>query len=82
MSTYLGVVEPTSLYRKALLINLGGGVSVHGGLLQVLLKEELIFSNSTTLMAMVDASIGGKLGIDFAFSKIKLTFQKSQKRTY
>lgn len=54
--------------RKALLINLGGGVITDmGGFAASCYKRGIDFVNiPTTLLAMVDASVGGKTGIDFA----------------
>jgi len=53
--------------RKALLINLGGGViGDMGGFCASTYKRGIRFINvPTTLLAQVDASIGGKLGIDY-----------------
>lgn len=53
--------------RKALLINLGGGVVTDlGGFVAGAYKRGIDFVNiPTTLLAQVDASIGGKTGIDF-----------------
>ncbi len=52
--------------RKSVLINLGGGViGDMGGFVAGTYKRGFDFINiPTTLLAMVDASIGGKLGID------------------
>jgi 3-dehydroquinate synthase len=53
--------------RQALVINLGGGViGDMGGFCAATFKRGLEFVQvPTTLLAQVDASIGGKLGIDF-----------------
>ncbi len=53
--------------RKSLLINVGGGViGDMGGFAASTYKRGIRFVNyPTTLLAMVDANIGGKLGIDF-----------------
>lgn len=54
--------------RKTLLIHLGGGVvSDLGGFTASAYKRGIDFINlPTTLLAMADASVGGKTGIDFA----------------
>ncbi len=53
--------------RKALLINLGGGViGDMGGFCAATFKRGIPFIQiPTTLLSQVDASVGGKLGIDF-----------------
>ena len=53
--------------RNSLLINLGGGViGDMGGFAAATFKRGIDFINiPTTLLAQVDASVGGKLGIDF-----------------
>ena len=53
--------------RKGLLINLGGGVITDmGGFCAATYKRGIPFINiPTTLLSQVDASVGGKLGIDF-----------------
>jgi 3-dehydroquinate synthase len=53
--------------RKSLLINLGGGViGDMGGFCASTFKRGIDFINiPTTLLAQVDASVGGKVGIDF-----------------
>lgn len=53
--------------RKSLLINLGGGVVTDlGGFVAATFKRGISFVNiPTSLLAMVDASVGGKTGIDF-----------------
>ena len=53
--------------RKSLLINLGGGViGDMGGFTAGTFKRGFDFINiPTTLLSQVDASVGGKLGVDF-----------------
>jgi 3-dehydroquinate synthase len=53
--------------RKSLLINLGGGVICDlGGFIAATYMRGIDFINiPTTLLSQVDASVGGKLGIDF-----------------
>jgi 3-dehydroquinate synthase len=57
--------------RKAIIINLGGGViSDMGGLIASLYKRGILFINiPTTLLSMVDASVGGKTGVDLGIFK-------------
>lgn len=57
--------------RNSLLINLGGGViSDMGGFAASTYKRGIDFIQiPTSLLAMVDASVGGKLGVDFAYLK-------------
>ncbi|MCG9972477.1 3-dehydroquinate synthase [Christiangramia crocea] len=52
--------------RKSLMINLGGGVVTDlGGFVASAFKRGISFINiPTTLLAMVDASVGGKTGVD------------------
>ena len=52
--------------RKSILINLGGGVLTDlGGFVASTFKRGIAFVNiPTTLLAMVDASVGGKTGVD------------------
>ena len=54
--------------RKSVLINLGGGMITDiGGFAASCYKRGIDFINiPTTILAQVDASIGGKTGIDFA----------------
>ncbi|MGB5237312.1 MAG: 3-dehydroquinate synthase [Flavobacteriaceae bacterium] len=57
--------------RRSLLINLGGGVITDlGGFVASTFKRGIDFINvPTTLLAMVDASIGGKTGVDLGSLK-------------
>lgn len=57
--------------RKALILNLGGGVITDlGGFVASTYKRGIRFINvPTTLLAMCDAAIGGKTGIDHGFLK-------------
>ena len=54
--------------RKSLVINIGGGVMCDvGGFAASTFKRGLDFINCpTTLLSMVDASVGGKVGFNFA----------------
>ena len=57
--------------RKSLIINLGGGVVTDlGGFVASLFKRGVDFINvPTSLLAMVDASVGGKTGVDLGSLK-------------
>ncbi len=57
--------------RKSLIINLGGGVVTDlGGFVATCFKRGIKFINvPTSLLAMVDASIGGKTGVDLGALK-------------
>ena len=57
----------TAFSRNSLLINLGGGViGDMGGFCASTFKRGISFIQiPTTLLSQVDASVGGKLGIDF-----------------
>ncbi|NNE78531.1 MAG: 3-dehydroquinate synthase, partial [Pricia sp.] len=57
--------------RKSLLINLGGGVLTDlGGFVASTFKRGIHFVNvPTTLLSMVDASVGGKTGVDLGSLK-------------
>jgi 3-dehydroquinate synthase len=70
----LGLWEGLSEYgadRKSLLINIGGGVITDlGGFVASTFKRGISYINiPTSLLAMVDASIGGKNGIDLGHLK-------------
>lgn len=57
--------------RKSLMINLGGGVITDlGGFVAATFKRGIAFVNiPTTLLSMVDASVGGKTGVDLGVLK-------------
>jgi 3-dehydroquinate synthase len=57
--------------RKSLLINVGGGVITDlGGFVASTFKRGIAYINiPTTLLAMVDASVGGKTGVDLGTLK-------------
>jgi len=57
--------------RKSIMINLGGGVITDmGGFVASTFKRGLRFINiPTTLLSMVDASVGGKTGVDLGALK-------------
>ncbi|WP_299381510.1 3-dehydroquinate synthase [uncultured Lacinutrix sp.] len=70
----LGLWETLSEYgadRKSVIINIGGGVVTDlGGFVASTFKRGIDFINiPTSLLAMVDASIGGKTGIDLGTLK-------------
>ena len=68
--------------RNALLVNLGGGtITDLGGFAASTYKRGIRFINvPTTLLAMVDAAIGGKTGIDFGGAKNQIgTFAEAEK---
>jgi 3-dehydroquinate synthase len=60
--------------RHAILVNLGGGVVTDlGGFCAAIYKRGIRFAQvPTTLLAQVDASVGGKTGIDFQGFKNQL----------
>lgn len=70
--------------RRAVLINLGGGViGDMGGFCASSYKRGIDFIQiPTTLLAQVDASIGGKLGIDFANVKNSIGLFKNPTAVY
>lgn len=57
--------------RKSLMINLGGGVITDiGGFIASTFKRGIAYINvPTSLLAMVDASVGGKTGVDLGHLK-------------
>lgn len=70
--------------RKSLFINLGGGViSDMGGFCAATFKRGIDFINfPTTLLAQVDAGVGGKLGIDFNLFKNHIGLFKEPKNIF
>jgi 3-dehydroquinate synthase len=71
LATCEGIWQQLTLHlggRNSLLINAGGGVICDmGGFAAGCYKRGIPFINvPTTLLAMVDAAVGGKTGIDFA----------------
>ncbi len=74
IATCITVWEELSLEggdRKSILINLGGGVVTDlGGFVASTFKRGIDFINiPTTLLSMVDASVGGKTGVDLGVLK-------------
>ena len=74
IETCVGVWEALSELgadRKSVMINLGGGVLTDmGGFIASTFKRGIDFINvPTTLLSMVDASVGGKTGIDLGALK-------------
>lgn len=77
MEVCFQVWEALSEYRigrKDLIINLGGGVVTDmGGFIASIYKRGIDFIHiPTSLLAMIDASIGGKTGIDLGMHKNQL----------
>ena len=70
--------------RKSVLLNLGGGViGDMGGFCASTFKRGIDFIQiPTTLLAQVDASIGGKLGIDFGLVKNSIGLFNNPKAVY
>lgn len=62
-----GALTDAGADKKSLIINLGGGVITDlGGFVASTFKRGIDFVNiPTTLLSMVDASVGGKTGVDF-----------------
>lgn len=73
-----------SVDRKALIINLGGGVVGDlGGFVAGVYKRGIAFMQvPTSLLAMCDASVGGKVGIDFLAAKNQLGLFSIPKAVY
>ncbi|MEZ4802648.1 MAG: 3-dehydroquinate synthase [Gelidibacter sp.] len=74
IETCVGVWEALSELgadRKSLMINLGGGVVTDlGGFVACTFKRGIKYINApTSLLAMVDASVGGKSGVDLGTLK-------------
>jgi 3-dehydroquinate synthase len=87
MDICLQVWETWSEYgfdRKDVLINLGGGVITDmGGFIASLYKRGIDFVNvPTTLLSMVDASIGGKTGVDLGSHKNQIGVFANPKAVY
>lgn len=67
--------------RKSILLNLGGGVITDiGGFIACTFKRGIDFINiPTTLLSMVDASVGGKNGVDLGNLKNQIGIIKEPK---
>ena len=70
--------------RKSLMVNLGGGViGDMGGFCAATYKRGFDFVQiPTTLLAQVDASVGGKLGVDFKGFKNNIGLFKNPKAVF
>ncbi len=70
-STIWDILSESGADRKSLLINLGGGVITDlGGFVACTFKRGIKYINiPTSLLAMVDASVGGKTGVDLGSLK-------------
>lgn len=64
-------LEELGVDRKSLIVNLGGGViGDMGGFVASTFKRGIPFINiPTTLLAQVDAAVGGKVGVDLNYLK-------------
>jgi 3-dehydroquinate synthase len=87
MEVCFQVWEALSEYRvgrRDLIINLGGGVVTDmGGFIASIFKRGIDFIHiPTTLLGMVDASIGGKTGIDLGMYKNQLGVFRNPKAIY
>jgi 3-dehydroquinate synthase len=80
----LSVISEHNLSRKDLIINLGGGVITDmGGFMASIYKRGIDFINlPTTLLSMVDASIGGKTGVDLGSLKNQIGLFAEPKAIY
>lgn len=78
-----GALLDYNIQRKDLIVNLGGGVVTDmGGFIASVYKRGIDFINiPTSLMAMVDASVGGKTGVNFSEFKNQLGVFSSAKIT-
>lgn len=67
LAEVLGVLTRSGATRRSLVVNIGGGmVTDLGGFAAAVFKRGIRFINvPTTLLGAVDASIGGKTGVDF-----------------
>jgi len=79
-----GILTENAFDRKSLMVNLGGGViGDMGGFCAATYKRGIDFINiPTTLLAQVDASIGGKLGIDFHNFKNHIGIFRNPQRVF
>lgn len=70
--------------RRDLIINLGGGIVTDmGGFIASIYKRGVDFINiPTSLLGMVDASVGGKTGIDMGMYKNQLGVFANPKRVF
>lgn len=70
--------------RHSLIVNLGGGViSDLGGFVASAFKRGIAFVNvPTTLLAQIDASVGGKTGVDLDHLKNEIGFFASPKALF
>lgn len=87
MEVCFQVWEALSEYRigrRDLIINLGGGVVTDmGGFIAAVFKRGIDFIHiPTSLLGMVDASIGGKTGIDLGMHKNQLGVFRNPKAIY
>lgn len=88
LADVISVMTQSGATRQSLIVNIGGGmVTDLGGFAAAIFKRGIRFINiPTTLLGAVDASIGGKTGIDFmgfknevgAFANPQVTLVRTQ----
>ena len=75
-------MKNAGLDRNSLLINLGGGVigDMGGFAASCYMRGIKFIQIPTTLLSQVDASVGGKLGVDFDSQRSNLNWPSARER--